>query len=99
MPNTKSAERRMRSSARKKQQNRTIKSRLGTLERKYEAFLKEGKKEDAEKAYRDMASAFDKAAKTGVIKKGKADRKKSRLSTRLNRSAKPAVAVPPPAGG
>ena len=30
-----------------------------------------------------LTSAFDKAAKTGVIHKGKADRKKSRLSARL----------------
>lgn len=99
MPNTKSAERRMRNSARKRQHNRSIKSRLGTLERKYEAFLKEGKKEDADKAFRDVASAYDKAAKKGIIKKGSADRKKSRLSTRLNRNAKTAAAVPPPAGG
>src|SRR5687767_9415194 len=99
MPNTKSAERRMRNSARKKQHNRTIKSRLGTLERKYLAFVKEGRKEDADKAFKEVVSAFDKAAKSGVVHKGTADRKKSRLSVRLNKSAKKAAAVPPPAGG
>jgi len=35
MPNTKSAERRMRGSARKENRNRSIKSRLQTLEKKY----------------------------------------------------------------
>jgi small subunit ribosomal protein S20 len=65
MPNTKSAERRMRNSARKKMHNRSIKTRLKSLERVYADAVKSGKKEDA------------------VIHKGKADRKKSRLSARL----------------
>ncbi|HXJ73094.1 MAG TPA: 30S ribosomal protein S20 [Candidatus Dormibacteraeota bacterium] len=83
MPNTKSAERRMRNSARKKMHNRSIKTRLKSLERVYADAVKSGKKEDASQAYRALTSAFDKAAKTGVIHKGKADRKKSRLSARL----------------
>lgn len=83
MPNTKSAERRMRNSARKQTQNLSTKSRLKTLEKNFLATLKAGKKEDAVKAYRDVTSSFDKAAKTGVIHRGTADRKKSRLSLRL----------------
>jgi small subunit ribosomal protein S20 len=85
MPNTKSAERRMRSSARKNAQNRSIKSRLHTLERKYLVLVTAGKKEDAATALKDVASAFDKAAKKGVVHKGTADRKKSRLAIRLNK--------------
>jgi small subunit ribosomal protein S20 len=84
MPNTKSAERRMRSSARKNAQNRQVKSRLHSLEKKYAALVAAGKKDDAAKALRDVASAFDKAAKTGVVHKSMASRKKSRLSVRLN---------------
>jgi small subunit ribosomal protein S20 len=84
MPNTKSAERRMRSSARKHSQNSSIKSRLHTLEKNYLALLSGGKKEDAAKALRDVTSAFDKAAKLGVVHRSMASRKKSRLSTRLN---------------
>jgi small subunit ribosomal protein S20 len=83
MPNTKSAERRMRNSARKRLQNRSVKSRLKTLERAYAETLKAGKKDDATVAYRKLSSAFDKAAKTGVIHKSKARRKKSRLSVKL----------------
>jgi small subunit ribosomal protein S20 len=83
MPNTKSAERRMRSSARKKIHNRTIKSRLHSLEKKYLTLVGAGKKEDAAKTLRDVSSAFDKAAKTGVVHKATADRKKSRLTLRL----------------
>ncbi len=83
MPNTKSAERRMRSTARRQLHNRTVKSRIKTLERKYLETLQTGKKDDATVAYRSMTSALDKAAKVGIIHWSKADRKKSRLGLRL----------------
>jgi small subunit ribosomal protein S20 len=86
MPNTKSAERRMRNSARKQSHNRSIKSRLHTLERSYLELLGSGKKDDAAKALRNMSSAFDKAAKSGVIHRATADRKKSRLALRFART-------------
>jgi len=84
MPNTKSAKRRMRSNVRKQAHNTSIKSRLHTLEKKYLAAVTAGKKDDAAAALRAVTSAFDKAAKTGTVHKGTADRKKSRLSLRLN---------------
>ena len=86
MPNTKSAERRMRNSARKQAHNRSIKSRLHTLERSYLQLVGEGKKDDASKSLRTLRSAFDKAAKTGTVHRATADRKKSRLALRLARA-------------
>ena len=86
MPNTKSAERRMRSSARKRLHNRSIKSQLHTLERGYLQLLGAGKKDDARKAFQKISSAFDKAAKNGVVHRATADRKKSRLAVRLARA-------------
>jgi len=86
MPNTKSAERRMRNSARKQLQNHSVKSRLRTLERNYQEILQAGKKPDAVQALAQVNSALDKAAKTGVIHKAKADRKKSRLAIQFNRA-------------
>lgn len=83
MPNTKSAERRMRSSARKQLRNRSVKSRLKSLEKRYAAALKSGKKEEAGTALRDTISAFDKAVKGGVLPRATANRKKSRLTVRL----------------
>ena len=83
MPNTKSAERRMRNSSRKQLRNRGIKSRLHTLERGYMELLGTGKKDDAAKALRTLSSAFDKAAKSGVVHRATANRKKSRLSLQL----------------
>ena len=84
MPNTKSAERRMRNSARKHDRNRSVTSRLKTMEKQYASLIQTGKREDASKAFRSVVSAFDKAVKVGVIHRATADRKKSRLALRLN---------------
>ena len=89
MPNTKSAERRMRNSVRKHSQNKSVKSRLKTLEDRYTELLKTDRAK-AEQALRTVSSALDKAAKTGVIHSGAAARKKSRLATQLNRLSKAA---------
>lgn len=85
MPNTKSAERRMRNSARKQVHNRGINSRLHTLETKYAESVRAGKKEDAARAFESVVSALDKAAKTGTIPRSRASRKKSRLALQLNK--------------
>ena len=85
MPNTKSAERRMRNSARKNLDNSSVKSRLKTLEGKYLELVEAGKKADAAGALRGVSSALDKAVKTGVVHYRMADRKKSRLTLQLNK--------------
>lgn len=86
MPNTKSAERRMRNSTRKQLHNRSINTRLHTLEKNYLQLLGAGKKDDASKALLEVTSALDKAAKSGTIHKSRASRKKSRLTLQLNRA-------------
>ena len=73
----------MRNSARKRSHNRSLKSRLHTLELSYLRLLETGKKEDAASALRGLSSAFDKAAKSGVVHRTTANRKKSRLALRL----------------
>ena len=83
MPNTKSAERRMRNSARKNLRNRSIKSRIHTIETSYLELLSAGKKDDAAKQLRTINSVYDKAAKSGVVHRATADRKKSRLALAL----------------
>lgn len=85
MPNTKSAERRVRNSARKQLRNQSAKSRLKTVEKKFLTLAAAGKKTEAQAAYRDAASALDKAAKNGVIHAGTASRKQSRLALRLGK--------------
>ena len=83
MPNTVSAERRARQSERRHSRNTSVKNRLKTIEKRYLTTVKAGKKEEAEKVFREVSSAFDKAAKTGVIHPAKASRKKSRLAAHL----------------
>lgn len=76
----------MRNSARKQSRNHSMKARLHTLERGYLELLGTGKKDDAAKALRTISSAFDKAAKSGVVHRATADRKKSRLALRFART-------------
>jgi small subunit ribosomal protein S20 len=85
MPNNKSAERRMRNSARKQIHNRGISTRLHSMERKFQESFKAGKKDDAAAALKLAISAWDKAAKTGTVPRSRANRKKSRLSLQLGR--------------
>jgi small subunit ribosomal protein S20 len=86
MPKTKSAERRMRSSERKHQHNRRIKSSLRGVERKYRELLAAGKKDEASKALPGVYSAYDKAVKSKVVPRPTANRKKSRLAAALARA-------------
>ena len=83
MPTTKSAEHRMRSTARRHFHNQSIKSRLKTLEKAFLELTATGKKEEATATLRAVSAAFDKAAKTGVLHPNNASRKKSRLASRL----------------
>ncbi len=85
MPNTKSAERRMRNSERKHLHNRSIISNLRKLEKNYRQLVEEGKKADAAKALNTVNSAVDKAVKSGVVHRTTANRKKSRHAAALNR--------------
>jgi small subunit ribosomal protein S20 len=84
MPNTKSAERRMRGSARKQQHNRSIKSNLRGLEKNFRAAVAAGKKDEAKKLLPEVHSALDKAVKSGVLARPTVNRKKSRLNLTLN---------------
>jgi len=84
MPNTKSAERRMRNSLRKHQHNRSVKSSLRRLEKDYRAAIAAGKKDEAAKLLPGVHSALDKAVKSGVLPRPTINRKKSRLASALN---------------
>ena len=83
MPNTKSAERRVRANEKKRLHNRSIKSRLRKLERGFETTLGTGNKEEAAAALRTVHSALDKAVKNGTLQRATVNRRKSRLANRL----------------
>lgn len=83
MPNTASAEQRVRNSARRAARNQSTRSRLKTFEKAYLNAVAGKSKEQAVTALRSATSALDKAVKTGVIHRRTADRKKSRLAVKL----------------
>lgn len=97
MPNTKSAEKRVRSTARKAARNRSVKSRLKTLEKTYLSALSSGKPEETKATHASVVSALAKAAKVGVVHRSTANRKRSRLALRLNAAAKAKAAAAPAA--
>ncbi len=80
MPNIKAAEKWMRQTDKRTIRNKDVKTRLKTIFKKVVAA------QDAE-AVKSVESAFDKAAKSGVIHKNKAARKKSRLAKAMTRAA------------
>ena len=75
----------MRSNERKRLANRSVTTRLKGLEKNLAQLLGAGKKTEAGAMLRDVASAYDKAVKSGVVHKSAANRKKSRLTLQLNK--------------
>lgn len=83
MANTKSAIKNMRKTARQTQQNRAIKSRLKTFARNLSKAVAEGSAEEQKAAAINYVSALDKAAKTDVIHRNVAQRRKAACSKYL----------------
>ena len=84
MPHRKSAMKHVRADKRKAEVNRRRKATLRTTLKKTEAAIAAGDSELAQGLYRQAAGHLDRAAQKGVIKKGAADRRKSRLAQKLN---------------
>ncbi|MFO7245419.1 MAG: 30S ribosomal protein S20 [Thermaerobacter sp.] len=87
MPNTRSAEKRLRQTRVRTLRNRIYKSRVKTFIRRFEEALAEGDRERAAELLRKASSVIDKAAKKGVIHANAAARRKSRLYRLFNGSA------------
>jgi small subunit ribosomal protein S20 len=86
MANIRSAEKQMRQAEKAKSRNRAGKSSLKTALKKARTSIVGG---DADKdTIATSASAIDKAAKRGLIKKNTANRYKSRLAGASKRAAK-----------
>jgi small subunit ribosomal protein S20 len=81
MANHKSAEKRIRSSQKRRLRNRY---KTSTLRTALKAFRKIQNKEEAAKRLPDLVSMLDRMAKTNVIHKNKAANLKSRLTRRVN---------------
>ncbi len=80
MPNTKSAAKAMRQSARRRVHNLKVKDKFKSATKQVKKALAANTKDEALKALQGAMSALDKAVKKGVIHKNTASRKKSRLA-------------------
>jgi len=82
------ARKRDRQNAKANQRNASCKAKLHDAHKKLFKAADAGKKEDADKKFKDLVSGADKAAKKGIITKNKANRLKSRAQLKLNKMAK-----------
>ncbi len=92
MPVTKSAEKQVRVSERKRLRNKSIRSLCKTNITKAERLIFSGELETAQKVVVAAISSLDKAAEKGVIHPNNAARRKSRLMKKLNQSQAPSSA-------
>ena len=92
MPITKSAQKQVRVSERKRLRNQPIRSQCKTSITKAEKLIFSGKLDEAVSAVADAVSTLDKAAAKGVIHANNAARRKSRLLKKLNSAQAPAKA-------
>lgn len=84
MPHRKSAVKHIRADKKKAEVNRRRKVSLRTTLKKAEAAIATGDSDAAEGLYRQASGRLDRAAQKGVIKRGEAARRKSRLAQKLN---------------
>ena len=87
MPTRSSGMKHVRADKKKRDRNIQRKSALRTTLKQTEAAIADGEMEQAQELYRQAASQLDRAVGKGIIKKGMANRKKSRLAHDINKIA------------
>lgn len=86
MPNIRSAAKRIRSDAKKRAKNQAVLSELKSMNKKLVLLTQEPEKAKALAA--TLVVRYDRAVVKGVIPRGRADRKKSRIAAFLAKIAK-----------
>lgn len=87
MPNHKSSEKRVRQSERRRQINRSNRTRVRSAIKKLRATLSSGNGQELKTLLPETISTIDKAVQKGVMHKNAAARYKSRLTTNANELA------------
>lgn len=85
MPRTKSAKKALRQSVKRNKRNAAKESALKSLVKKYRKAVDAKDTDAATKFLPEVYKVLDKAAKTNLIKKNKANRLKGRLAKSLNK--------------
>ncbi len=83
MPKTKSAKKALRQTARRREVNLGREKKLKATIKQFKKLLTGADKKEAQVFLKEVFSTVDKMAKVGFIKKGHANRIKSRLSKKL----------------
>lgn len=83
MPVTKSAQKALRQSIKRKAKNLGRKAKIKNVVKNYRKLVDAGKTEEAKKLLPQVYKTLDKMAKVNFIKRGKAKRLKSRLTKKL----------------
>ena len=99
MPQSKSAQKQVRVSEKRRARNKSVRSQTKTNITKAERLIFSGELETAQEAVVAAISSLDKAAEKGIIHPNNAARRKSRLMKKLNEaqalfSAEPAPEEP-----
>ena len=84
------ARKRDRQNEKARKRNSVCKAKLHDAHKKLFKAADAGKKDEADKKFKEFVSGLDKAVKKGIIKKNTADRKKSRAQLKMNKMAKAA---------
>ena len=79
MANTQSAKKRIRQNAKRRERNRIYRSAARTHIKRTRTLIAAGQLEEAETAMKEAVSTLDKAARKGILHKGNASRRKSRI--------------------
>ena len=94
MPNIKSAEKRVRTTAKRRLRNKAMGSQVKTSITKAEKLIFAGELEAAKEAVVAAISSLDKAAEKGILHSNNAARRKSRLMKKLNQAVVASLAEP-----
>ena len=84
MPNIKSAKKRVKTDAVKRERNRDKVASMRTAIKKVNALVKEGNKKEALEKVKNANKLIDKAVKDNLIHANKAAREKSKLDKAIN---------------
>ncbi len=84
LANIKSAKKRILTSAKRAERNKSVRSEVKTTVKKVDAAIASGNKEDAKQALQNLQSVMGKATSKGIYKKNNNARKISRMSAKVD---------------
>jgi ribosomal protein S20 len=83
MPKTSSAKKALRQNARNRERNLGREKKLKEVVKKFKKLIEAAKKDEAQALLKEVYKTIDKMAKVDFIKKGRANRMKSRLAKKV----------------